>query len=129
MFCATFREGWEIIRELATLYQAYADATALECVALKACTVMQCLLLQKKPHANSKAKEYAVHLERRLKPSQDGNIEALLHVGRCIQKHLISSINQAPDPEKTVRIFSRFILQGKVKAACFLMMKMVVSCP
>lgn len=74
---------------------------------------MQCLLLQK-PHAKSKAKE---HLERRLKLWQDGNIEALLHEGKCIQKHLISSGNQTSDPEKTARIFSRLMFQGKVNAA------------
>ena len=39
------KAGKAFVRELATLYQAYADATALECIALKACTVMQCLLL------------------------------------------------------------------------------------
>ena len=110
------KAGKMFIRELATLYQAYADATSLECVALKACTVQQCLLLQK-PHAKSKAKEHAVHLERRLKLWRDGDIEALLREGRCIQKHLVSQGNQAPDPEKTARIFSRLMLLGKVNAA------------
>ena len=110
------KAGKSFIRELSTLYQAYADATALECVALKACTVMQCLLLQK-PHAKSKAKEHAVHLERRLKLWQDGNVEVLLHEGRCIQKHLISTRNQTHDPESTARIFSHLMLQGKVNAA------------
>ena len=110
------KAGKSLIRELATLYQAYADATALECIALKACIVMQCLLLQK-PHAKSKAKEHTVHLERRLKIWQEGNIDVLLHEGRCIQKHLVSSRNQMPDQKKTARIFSRLMLQGKVNAA------------
>ena len=110
------KTGKAFIRELASLYQAYADATALECVALKACTVMQCLLLQK-PHAKSKAKEHAVHLERRLKLWREGNVEALVHEGRCIQKHLNLSGNQTSDSEKTARIFSRLMLQGKVNAA------------
>ena len=96
------KTGKAFIRELASLYQAYADATALECVALKACTVMQCLLLQK-PHAKSKAKEHAV---RRLKPWREGNVEALVREGRCIQKHLNLSGNQTSDSEKTARIFS-----------------------
>ena len=73
------KAGKSFIRELATLYHAYVDATALECVTLKACSVM--LLL--KPHAKSKAKEHTVHLdlERRLKLWQDGNIEVLIHDG------------------------------------------------
>ena len=110
------KTGKSFIRELATLYQAYSDASALECIALKACTVMQCLLLQK-PHAKSKAKEHAIHLERRLQLWHVGNIDVLLHEGRCIQKRLVSSKTQMFDPEKTARIFSRLMLQGKVKAA------------
>ena len=82
--------GKSFIRELATLYQAYADALALECIALKACTVMQCLPLQK-PHAKSKAKEHAIHLERRLQLWQIGNIDVLLHEGRCIQNFIQNS--------------------------------------
>ena len=107
--------GKSFVRELATLYQAYADASVLECIALKACTVVQCLL--QKPHAKSKAKEYLAHLERRMKLWQDGNIDDLLHEGRCIQKHLVYLRNQTPDSGKTNQIFSCLMLQGKVNAA------------
>ena len=41
------RAGRAFVRDLARLYQAYADASTLECIALKAGTVLQCLLLQK----------------------------------------------------------------------------------
>ena len=77
---------------------------------------MQCLLLQK-PHAKSKVKEHTVHLERRLKQWQEGNIDVLLHEGRSIRKHLVSSGNQMPDQERTARIFNWQMLQGKVNAA------------
>ena len=50
------KAGKAFVRELARLYQAYADASALECIALKACSIIQCLLLQK-PHAKSKTKK------------------------------------------------------------------------
>ena len=49
--------GKSFIQELARLYQAYADESPLECIALKACAVMQCLLLPK-PHSKSKTKEH-----------------------------------------------------------------------
>ena len=94
------KAGKPFISELATLYQAYADASALECVVLKACTVMQCLLLQK-PHTKSKVKEHSVYLERRLKLWQEGNIDILLNEGRCIQKHLPQPKYQSLDPDKT----------------------------
>ena len=44
------KAGKTFIRELASLYIV---ASTLECFALKACTVLQCLLLQK-PHIESK---------------------------------------------------------------------------
>ena len=48
------------------MFQAYADASALESVALYAAMVMPALLLQN-PHSKLKAKEHTTHLDRRLK--------------------------------------------------------------
>ena len=110
------RAGKAFVRELARLYQAYADASTLECIALKAGTVLQCLLLQKL-HAKSKSKDHSTHLERRLKLWLDGDISTLLHEGRCIQRHLPSPTNQEDNLEKNARVFSRLMLQGKVNAA------------
>jgi hypothetical protein len=47
------------------LLNAFADASAMEVIALKAVMVMPALLLQK-PHKRSKAKEHASHLERQI---------------------------------------------------------------
>ena len=41
--------GKSFIQELARLYQAYADESPLECISLKACAVMQCLLFGMSP--------------------------------------------------------------------------------
>ena len=46
------------------MFQAYADASALESMALLAAMVMPALLLQKS-HAKSKAKEHTLLLDRR----------------------------------------------------------------
>ena len=75
------------ISELARLYQSYADKSPLECIALKACSVMQSLLLQK-PHAKSETKEHIACLERRLVLWTEGNIDKLLKERKCIQKYL-----------------------------------------
>ena len=56
--------GKSFVRELAKLYQAYADQSALCSIALMACSVMQPLLLQK-PHKQSKAKDHSTCLSRR----------------------------------------------------------------
>ena len=53
----------------------------------------------------------------RLKLWKEGNIDVLLHEGRCSQKHLVSSGNQMPDQERTARIFNKLMLQSKVNAA------------
>ena len=42
--------GNAFVSELARLFQAYAEGSALESIALKAVTVMSALLLQKKHH-------------------------------------------------------------------------------
>ena len=45
------KAGKAFVKELTRLFSlAYADESPLECIALKACSVTQCLLLQK-PHA------------------------------------------------------------------------------
>ena len=69
--------GKSFVRGLTRMFQSYADASALETVALQAAMVMPALLLQK-PHAKSKAKEHNVHLNRRLKQWMNGDINGLL---------------------------------------------------
>ena len=106
------KAGKAFISELARLYQSYADNSTLECIALKACSVMQSLLLQK-PHAKSKTKEHIACLERRLVLWTEGNIEKLMTEGKCIQKYLITSGKAETEFEKTARGFNRLMLKEK----------------
>ena len=55
--------GKSFVAELSRLYRAYADGSALEAIALKACTVMSVLLLQR-PFRSSKSKDHS-HLHVR----------------------------------------------------------------
>ena len=50
------KPGKSFLRELAKLYQAFADQSALHLIALMACSVMQPLLLQK-PYKQGKTKD------------------------------------------------------------------------
>ena len=59
------RAGKSFVCELARLYQAFVEGSALHSIALMACSVMQPLLLQK-PCKQSKAKDHSRHLSRRL---------------------------------------------------------------
>ena len=69
--------GKAFVTELARLYQAYADGSDLETIAIKACTVAPILLLQK-PYRTSKSKDHVKHLQRRLDMWHNGEIESLI---------------------------------------------------
>ena len=53
------------VQEIAGLLQAFAQKTSQECIAIKACLLMQTHLLQK-PFARSKAKDHTSHLQRQV---------------------------------------------------------------
>ena len=109
--------GNSFVKELTRLTRAYAEASALEAVALKAAMVMPHLLLQKSHHT-SKAKDHVIQLERRLKSWAEGDIDQLLHEGRTIQRQLTSTTPRNPkQEEQSARIFSKLMMEGKVKAA------------
>ena len=79
------KAGKEFVLELAHLFRSYANATALESVALKAAMIMPHLLLQK-PSSTSKAKDHCDHLSRRLQAWKRGDLDGLLREGRVIQR-------------------------------------------
>ena len=62
----TGKTGKEFTNELSRLFLAFASASSMETVALRAAIVLPILLLQK-PHRRSKAKEHVACLERRLR--------------------------------------------------------------
>ncbi len=77
----------DFVDELSNLYAAFASASALESVALKAATVLPILALQK-PHRASKNHENSACLTRRLSTWMEGNLNDLVLEGRTIQKRL-----------------------------------------
>ena len=104
--------------ELARLFRAYGEGSGLEPIALKAAMVMPALLLQK-PHSSSKAREHVVCLQRRLDSWQIGDINNLVIEGRTIQHRLKQNHRHARSSkeEQTTRLFTKLMLQGKVRAA------------
>ena len=105
----------EFVQSVTDWLQAFAQNSTKECIALKACLVMQTLLLQK-PSAKSKAKDHVNHLRRRLELWNEGDIEALIKEGRCIQARLPKSAN-ASDEAVISRVFSRLMFTGNVRGA------------
>ena len=87
----------------------------LECIALKATTLMQTLLLQKPSHT-SKSKDHITHLQRRMELWSDGDIQALLDEGKCIQKRL-SHTASLSNSNAIAQTFRNLMLQGKFQSA------------
>ena len=79
--------GKQFVAELARLFRAVGEGSALESVALKAVFVA-CVLLLQKPSRTSKPKDHATHLERRLLLWHEGKLEDLVVEGRAIQSRL-----------------------------------------
>ena len=110
--------GKDFVRELTSLFTAYAQGSALESVALTAIMVACATLLQK-PHPSSKCKDHVRALECRLSAWRNGDIDGLMREGRTMQTHLRSlrfHTAQGED-EHNARVFSRLMLKGKTHAA------------
>ena len=97
------------------LYDALADKTVLEPIAMSAATVLPILLLQK-PHQRSKAKEHTSCLTRRLESWLKGDIIELLNEGRTIPNRLIDKQNLAKK-EKLEKRCAKLMRVGKIHAA------------
>ena len=110
------KAGKEFVAELSKLYLAFASASALESVALKATIVLPILLLQK-PQQASKTKDHISCLERRLKLWKDGDLNKLLLECRVIQGRLPKHSPSPRSEENLARRFSNLVFDGKYKAA------------
>ncbi len=108
--------GKDFVAELSRLFLAYAESSALECIALKAATVLQVLLLQR-PHADSRAKNHVECLRRRLAAWKEGDVNGLVCEGRALQFSLSQRNSREQGEEHFARVFGRLMIQGKVKAA------------
>ena len=108
------KAGKSFIHELAHLFHAFATGSALESVALKAATVLALLILQKSHH-NSKPKEHAACLERRMKLWEEGNITELVRDGRVIQNRIPNHQSQGAK-QQLARSFVKLMFQGKTHA-------------
>ena len=108
------KAGKQFVRELTALFNAYAQGSALESVALTS-VMVACARLLQKPHLTSKCRDHVTALERRLSAWRDGDIDGLMREGRTIQTHLQFRRHNAPDQNS--RIFSKLMFEGKTHAA------------
>ena len=106
--------GKLLVKELSCHYQAYAEHSSWELIALKPCWVLVALVLQK-PRRTTKNKDHVNLLNSYLALWKEGKVSSLVDEGRCIQKGLSSG--SVPEKNKAACTFNHLMLQGKVHAA------------
>ena len=106
--------GKSFVVELARLYSAFTNGSAMESIALMATTVLPILTLQL-PHKRSKVKEHIKCLERRLKVWSDGDLTTLVKEGRRAN---------AENESRLARTFANLMFRGKTHAT----MNLLANC-
>lgn len=109
------KAGKEFVSELARLFTAFAEKSALESIGLKAVTVLATVVLQK-PSQTSKAKAHITCLERRLLLWKDGNLNQLVLEGRAIQQRL-PRLHPPSACQQLAQSFANLMFTGNTKAA------------
>ncbi len=111
------KAGTSFVREVSHMFQAYAESSALEGIAMKAAMILPALILQK-PHSRSRTKEHSKHIERRLGLWKEGNLDSLMDEGQTIQTRLTRETRNRNTPtDQLSRKFSTLMMEGKVRAA------------
>ena len=111
----TGASGKNFINEITRLFDQWTNNTPLKSIALKAIHVMPALLLQK-PSRKSKARDYLIALERRLKLWGEGNINELLDESKENQERLPST-NTPMNLQKISMKFKHLMQKGNVNGA------------
>ena len=108
------KAGKAFIGELSYWQDQFTRDTKLKPVSITTFMVLPSLLLQK-PSRQSKAKEHAAKLDRRLQLWREENITSLLNEGRTIQKRLGNS--KMRTEADVSRVFAKRMMDGKVSTA------------
>ena len=109
--------GKEFVKEISILINAIPERNVFEPIAMLAVMTMPSLLLQK-PHKTSKAKEHVACLTRGLYLWKAGDLQSLLEEGRDTAAHPVEhTYTSHHTTEKFSRIFTKMVLEGKLKAA------------
>ena len=118
--------GKSFVTELARLYRAFAIASALEEIALKAATVLTVLALQR-PYIRSKTNLYVNCLQRRMESWSNGRVDELLAESKTIQARTFKQSNQCRSSKNTPsisRLFAKLMFQGKCNSAFSILVEM-----
>ena len=107
--------GKRYIREVTRLISSWTSDSPLKQIPIKANMIMPSLLLQK-PNKNSKAKDHAAALERRLKFWNEGNLDELYHEANTIQQNLKFVLTKETVANLSKR-FGKLMENGNINSA------------
>ena len=100
--------GKAFVSELAKLFTADAENSAVDIIALEAVSVA-CILLLPRPHGRCNAKEHQARLAHRKQLWQNGRIEELVFERRFIQQGLHTPRTSAVSNSKLACSFSNLM--------------------
>ena len=107
--------GKAFVREIAHLFLAVGEGSALESIALKAVFVASAWLLQKSSRT-SKNSDHIRLLDQHLRSWKDRNLLSLIDEGKAIQSHFRLQYPAVSD-NLISRSFAKLMFEGKTKAA------------
>ena len=107
--------GKHFVQTLSHLFAAYGERSPMECIALKAASILTPLLLQK-PMGKLTYRDNTEHLTRRLQLWDEGNIKELLREGATIQAQLKAS-HKEPDDATLAKRFAAMVFNNNLKGA------------
>lgn len=107
--------GNSFVKEMSFWIKQFDMETESNIVSMKAFMILPALLLQK-PSARSMVKEHVGCLERRLRLWKAEDLGNPFNECQHIQTRLTTA-RKKKEPEEISRIFSKLILEGKIKAA------------
>ena len=109
--------GKQFVKEVARLFNTYAEASPMEGITLKAVMALPALVLQK-PFRESRSKDHSKCLERRLKHWEAGQFMDLFNEAESIQARLVRTSSILSQNSKPIsRKFAELMMVGKVKTA------------
>ena len=108
------KSGLDFIKELTRLILLFVDSTKWERLSFSLVHIFLPIMLQK-PSRNSKARDHAKYLSRRLVKWKNGELGDLMEECRSIQRALRRQEKNATESQK--KAFCRLMLLGKVKQA------------
>ena len=122
--------GHSFVKQLASYFMSYGQASAGEGLILKVATVLQQLILQK-PFGSLRDGEQAEIVERRMKLWKEGQVDTLIDEAKTIQGQIckVQSAPSTADYSDVAKKFAAKVTEGKIGAEARMLEEHASGCP